>query len=442
MDMNSFGGDDIAIIQSFDIEPAFLTDAKLQRIYNNILYRQSSNYAKKLNDAYMFIPKIKEILKEKEIPMAFLYLAMAESEFSLGARSSKKAVGLWQFMPRTATLFGLENNLYIDERRDFVKSTYAAVNYLSKLHGRFGKWYLATLSYNCGAGRVIEAITRATLDLHCDEVGYKVCRQEKDVKRYRHIIKRYTQKRAKFRELNKVYKAVRKYDIEPTLSDLLKVQKRIGRQYLPSESRKYIRKILSYAIVMNHRDFLMNDDNAHLLNRGISSSIAKLEVKGGVHLKSIAKLVGFDYQELVNLNKHLKRGVTPYNAVNPKKLYNVYVPYSRLARFNANEDKLVSQNYMIYTVKRGDTLWDIGREFKIPHNLIKKYNKLKSSRLRLKQQLIIPVFADDSNFYIVKDGDTLSNIASRYNVSLSKIIKKNNLKTVLIKAGDRIVLPH
>ena len=80
------------------------------------------------------MPQIKKVLRENEIPSAFLYLVMAESNFILDASSSKSAKGLWQFMRPTANHFGLKTNEYIDERMDIVKSTKAAVTYLKKTY--------------------------------------------------------------------------------------------------------------------------------------------------------------------------------------------------------------------------------------------------------------------------------------------------------------------
>ncbi len=127
--------------------------------------RNSRHYVTKLNEASLFVPRVKDILKQEGIPDVFIYMAMAESNFTIDAKSSAKATGLWQFMHNTGIRYGLKSDMYVDERMDLVKSTIAATKYLNSLHKRFDKWYLAAISYNCGEGRVTEAITRATLDL-------------------------------------------------------------------------------------------------------------------------------------------------------------------------------------------------------------------------------------------------------------------------------------
>ncbi len=106
------------------------------------------------------MPRLKQMLAEAGLPKDLVYLAMIESGLSVHATSHAQAVGPWQFIKPTATRFGLTVNWWLDERRDFYKSTKAAIQYLKYLHERFDCWYLAAAAYNTGEGRVSRMIKK------------------------------------------------------------------------------------------------------------------------------------------------------------------------------------------------------------------------------------------------------------------------------------------
>jgi membrane-bound lytic murein transglycosylase D len=101
-------------------------------------------------------------LDQRGMPQDLKYLAMIESEFNPAARSPVGAVGLWQFMGSTARRFGLKVGGGVDQRKDPAASTDAALTYLSKLHDKFGSWYLAAAAYNAGEGTVQHALQKMT----------------------------------------------------------------------------------------------------------------------------------------------------------------------------------------------------------------------------------------------------------------------------------------
>lgn len=431
---NNYNQNDINILKELDIPSYYITDYKLQKTYEYFLEKRKNKFIEHLNNASLFVPKIKEILKNNDIPSSFLFMVMAESNFSTNAKSHLRAAGLWQFMNATANKYGLKNDLYVDERLDIVKSTIAATKYLKYLHNKFDKWYIAAIAYNCGEGRVIEGITRATIDMYAKEHGESV-----EIRKYRDTIKDYQIGKVRFREVYKIYKKVLKWEYKPTIDDLLKVQTIVSRQYIPEESREYIRKIISFSMMIN-RDFIL--DESHLLNLGANSSIATVKVKGGTHLKNVAKIIDMNYDELSNLNSHIKQFIiSPYIDE-----YDIYIPYSKLSMFNINKNKIQNTKFLVYEVKRGDTLASIGKNFDIDYKLIKEFNDLNSNILSLKQKLVIPVAPEmlpkPDIDYIVKSGDTLQKIAKLYSKDVSLLMKENNLETSLIRIGDKIVIKN
>lgn len=118
--------------------------AFLQRHRRAGLYRESIAFA----------------LREAGLPEDLLWLAAVESGFDPRAVSPAGAAGLWQFMPETGQLYGLEQSPYVDERRSIVRATHAAVTHLRDLYERFGRWDLALAAYNAGYDRVASAVDK------------------------------------------------------------------------------------------------------------------------------------------------------------------------------------------------------------------------------------------------------------------------------------------
>jgi len=379
---------ELTLLESFDIEPSFLYDPVMNDMRNKrTALKKHKQFFKAMEDAYLFIPAIKNTLAKYNIPQEFLYLAMAESNFSTRAYSRKRAAGMWQFMPKTGKMYNLHIDEYVDERRDLIKSTEAAAKYLTSLHRRFGKWYLAAIAYNCGGGKLSRAIKKAGSD---------------------------------------------------ELSVLLNPKKK----YIPRESRFYIRKIVALALIGTDEQFLLSSEYGYLLNRANAYPISTIKLPRGESLSRVAKLIDLPLGELKKLNRHLKYDfVPPYS-----KHYNVYIPYIKLADFKQKyREKPMQKIYKIHKVKNGDNLSKIGKKYGVSYRVIMDFNKLKNSRLRLKQKLIIPIVSNkkitkiDSRFYyMVKRGDSLGSISKAYKVSVRNIKQQNHIKGSMIKIGDRL----
>ncbi len=124
-------------------------------------YRQRPAYVKRmLKRSKRYLYYIVTQVKKRDMPMEIALLPMVESAFNPQALSRSKASGIWQFIPDTGRDFGLDQNHWMDERRDIKAATNAALTYLDRLHGDLGNWYLALAAYNCGEGLVNQLIAR------------------------------------------------------------------------------------------------------------------------------------------------------------------------------------------------------------------------------------------------------------------------------------------
>jgi membrane-bound lytic murein transglycosylase D len=114
-----------------------------------------------LEQARPFLYFIVEECNQRGLPLELALLPFIESRFNPQARSPAAAEGLWQFIPSTGRYFDLKQNRYVDQRRDLLASTRAALDYLSYLYEMHGNWYLALISYNWGEGSVLKAVQQA-----------------------------------------------------------------------------------------------------------------------------------------------------------------------------------------------------------------------------------------------------------------------------------------
>ena len=325
----------IAVLKHFDVPASFLNDPYLHDMYSERKRDCTLNgFANSTENADIFIPMLSSLIAQSDLPEEFLFIALAESGLDTLSTSSRGASGIWQFMPETGRVHGLKITPYVDERRDHIKSTRAAITYLSQLHRQFGKWYLAIIAYNCGDGKLARAIREAK---------------------------------------------------SSDLSTLANPNK----GYLPPESRRYIRRILALALLASDRVFLEQIQYDHLIGVASKNPIATVYLPEGEEIDRIAAVLEMPKQKLKLLNTHLKRGVTPPN----QNSYPVYIPESKLAMFQEKYRPKGLQNYFVmHKIKSGESIATISKRYNVERASIMDENLLsEKDEGKLNRSLKIPL---------------------------------------------------
>jgi membrane-bound lytic murein transglycosylase D len=137
------------------------SDPRLTRIHEQGFTRNTAHIERIAERSRPYLFHIVDQVERRGMPMEIALLPIIESAFNPLANSPMKASGIWQFMPATGRVYGLQQNAWYDGRRDILQATDAALDYLEKLYAMFGDWELALAAYNCGEGCVARAQARA-----------------------------------------------------------------------------------------------------------------------------------------------------------------------------------------------------------------------------------------------------------------------------------------
>ena len=170
-------GIDLCLSQELD-SLQIVINPQVERFIDYFQNKQRKHFSVWLERSCRYMPIMEEILREQGLPVELSHMALIESGFNPRAQSRARAVGPWQFMRYTGRKYGLKIDEWIDERRDPIKSTYAAARYLKDLYNIFGCWHLAAAGYNAGEGRIMRALRKSGAEDFWELTHYPYIRRE------------------------------------------------------------------------------------------------------------------------------------------------------------------------------------------------------------------------------------------------------------------------
>ena len=370
--------------------------------------RSRDRIADRLERGSRYEPMIRAKLKAGGLPEDMYYLALVESGFDPHAYSRAAAVGMWQFMTSTARDMGMRVDWWVDERRDPVRSTAAAVRFIRELRDQFGSLYLAAAAYNGGPGRVSRGLTRYADDLENtagDDAFFVLA--EKD--------------------------------------------------YLRNETREYVPQLIAAALIAKEpARYGMTIRTLPPL------TYDSVRVPPSTPLAAVAKAARVSMREISELNPQLLRGMTP-----PRSAYQVRVPTGAATAFDSafaalsDDDRVATRKV---ETKKGDTPERVARAHGISVGALKGFNpsmhRLKSGRLSVGQVLLVPTPAVASASLVVPDpaiekfprstarlkvhtvrrGETMRAIARKYATTPERLMRINGMRQPVIVPGQTLLL--
>ncbi|MBE9516635.1 MAG: transglycosylase SLT domain-containing protein [Proteobacteria bacterium] len=339
--------------------------------------------------ASLYLYHIVEEVEKRDIPMEIALLPAIESAYKAHAYSRARASGLWQFIPSTGRLYGLNQNWWYDGRRDVMAATDAALNYLQKLEKDFdGNWHLALAAYNAGEGRIMRA-------------------------------RKHNAKRGRSTEYTKLY------TLKP--ETLNYVPKLIAISNIIADPQKYG---IELPVIPNEPYF------------------TQVDVGGQIDMSILAKKADIPIGDLYDINPGFSRWATA-----PNGPYHLLVPTDHVDKVITALAELPPEQrikYARHKIRHGQTLSSISRKFRVGVRAIKQANRLRSSRIRAGRNLLIPLSSRRITASVagnvtrpirrkpakapvghvalmhkVRPGDTLWSIATRYNVFIYQITRWN-----------------
>lgn len=406
--------------------------------FKYLVHKDRYTVEKNLERAQLYMPFIYETLRSRGLPRELAYVAFIESGYNPMATSSSGAAGMWQFISSTGKHYGMEQDWWMDERRDPYQSTRAAADYLDKLYKMFNDWHLAVTAYNAGEGKIQRGLAAT---------GAKT-----------------------FFELRRKNEQI--YSVRDRLSD---------------ENKQYLPKFLAVCKIVRNLDKL----GFSCATFASSSQIAEVRAKPGTDLMLFSKSIGMSWEEFSAHNPAYQRYVS-----HPSRSTKIYVPRAMAGKAQALLFKLPPANsgksyagLRDYKISRGDTMASISREdrrsgggtpgvssgqrtfacwpcVEDPRNhrtgvdpralaSVRGVPSAKGTSVASAGRQVAPsrtvsasapvrekvVSTASAASHEVKQGDTMYSIAKRYGVTQEAILAANGMKNHNISLGQQLRIP-
>ncbi len=338
-----------------------------------------------------YIDVVKDILYEEGVPVDFMALPFAESGYNTEAVSWVGATGIWQFMPKTGLYYGLKQDFWQDDRKDFEASTRAAAKYLKKSYKQFGDWHLSTASYNAGPGKISRAISYSrSRDFYVLNQGTYLAKETS------HYVPKYT-------ALLIIYKNYLDYGFTMPKTEPM-IYKTIN---IPSQANFYVIADTLGISVGEIREF-----NPGLLHPVTPPNSYNLRIPVSVSQKNINKLLGMSREELLQYTVYYANKGQSVKSIADR--YGVSI--AELKRINA-----LSSSYLTST-----------RPVLVPLKGYYDRSLNKWFQLNVKP---------GNDLYLVRRGDSLESIARKVSMSVEELIYLNGERSYgEIIPGQRLVI--
>ncbi len=446
-------------------------DVKHKALQNEVKWfaRHHEYMQRVLQRADPFLYYILEEAEKRNLPTELVLLPIVESAYQPFAYSHGRAAGLWQFIPATGRLYGLKQNWWYDGRRDIYTSTQAALNYLENLNKLFkGDWMLALAAYNSGSGTVQRAVKRNKKLKRPTDFWHLKLPKETRI---------YVPKLLALKEIisnPELYSVSLRCIPDAPGFKQVKINAQIDLALAAELAETDLETLYNYNPAFNR--WATDPDGPHSLILPIASAEAfeknysklpankylrwsRHKIKSGETLSHIAVKYNTSVKHLRKVNNirgnNIRAGKYIMIPVSSKNNASYALSSSQRLKATQNIKRGSRSKRIDHIVQNGESFWTISRKYHVDMHKLAKWNGMAvKDPLRKGQKLVIwssssrtasvkthnPNSTIKSIHYTVRNGDSLSRIASKYRVNIKDLHRWNKIKGKYIQPGQRLKL--